>query len=438
LKRNNYTEALEFLYSRLPIYQRIGPAAYKEGLDNIIALCEGMGNPQGNFRTIHIAGTNGKGSVSHYLAAILQCAGYSNVGLHTSPHLKDFRERVKVNGKEISKAEVVAFINKYSQLIEKIEPSFFELSVALAFYIFSERKSEIAVIETGLGGRLDSTNIITPLLSIITNISFDHVGLLGDTIAKIAYEKAGIIKPGVPVVIGESNPESSPVFDEKAKQCGSMIVYADMNYKIENITKNKGKIERYLEVEVMGNLKSDILNLKSGLSARYQQKNILTVIAAVDILRSLGYKINDEHIKKGMKDVIKLTGFKGRWQVLSHKPLVIADIAHNEAGINEVLKQSSFINYENMHLVIGMVNDKEIDKILGLLPKGNRYQYYFCKANIPRALPENELKEKAEKFGLNGDAYPTVKEALESAKTKSGVNDLILVTGSAFVVAEVV
>lgn len=405
----NYRETLDYLYSRLPVFQRIGAAAYKADLHNTIALCKVAGNPEQKIKTIHVAGTNGKGSVSHFLAAIFQSAGYKT-GLYTSPHLKDFRERIKVNGKMISKKYVVDFVAAQKNNFEKINPSFFEATVAMAFSYFRDQKTDIAVIETGLGGRLDSTNVIVPELSVITNISFDHMNLLGNTLEKIAFEKAGIIKPGIPVVIGEHIPETKKVFDEIAKKNKSAIIYAQ----------NKPKRKKY----------------KSQLTGIYQQKNINTVLHAVEQLQKKGWKLSEKNIRIGIEKVVTLTGLHGRWQQLKRSPKVFCDIAHNEAGIKELLKQIKKAKHKNLHVVFGVVNDKEVDKVLSLLPK--KAIYYFTKAYIPRALDEKLLRQKALEHKLKGKTFPKVKQAMNSAISNAGKQDLVIITGSAFVVAEVV
>lgn len=431
-----YAEVTEYLYKKLPIYQRVGAPAYKPGLKNIQSLCEALGNPQLKFPSIHIAGTNGKGSVSHYLASILQSAGYKNVGLHTSPHLKDFRERIKINGIPISEEEVINFITKYKELIERTDSSFFELSVAMAFYFFAKAHCEIAVIETGLGGRLDSTNIITPVLSVITNISFDHVATLGDTLEKIAFEKAGIIKPNIPVVIGETQPETKPVFLKKAAECTSKIYFADDLYTVITPRHENRNSKTYLVVNVLKNEEKYIDNLHSELTGLYQLKNIQTVLCAVDRLIEAGYHINKDNVIHGIENAITQTGLSGRWQILSNSPLTIADTGHNEAGIKEILQQLKTISYKKLHFVLGVVKDKDPGAILKMLPKDALY--YFCKAAIPRALGENELAQSASGFGLKGIAYPSVKEALQAARNNAKADDLIFIGGSTFVVAEAI
>lgn len=392
------------------MYQRIGAAAYKADLNNTIAICKLLGNPENKFKSVHIAGTNGKGSVSHMLAAVLQCAGYK-VGLYTSPHLKDFRERIRINGKMIPEKYVMKFVEKYKADFEKIKPSFFEWTVGLAFDYFSREKVDITIIETGLGGRLDSTNVITPLLSIITNISYDHQNLLGNTLQKIAAEKAGIIKKNGIVVISEKSASINKVFEAKAKKEKALLLYTE-------------------------DFISGINKIECGLKGAYQQKNIPTVILAAEILSQFGFKITSNAVVKGLKKVVKLTGLRGRWDMLSKKPLIIADIAHNEAGIREVFKQVKTTPHKKLHIVFGTVNDKDVGKILALLPK--KASYYFCKANIPRALDASALASQAKKCGLKGAIYPSVKKAISAANKNASSADLILVTGSAFVVAEAI
>lgn len=431
-----YSEVISYLYSRLPVFHRIGSAAYKPGLGNITALCQALGNPQDKLKVIHVAGTNGKGSVSHYLASILQSAGYKNVGLHTSPHLIDFRERIKINGIPVGEQKITDFVNKHKELIERLNPSFFEISVAMVFCFFAEANCEVCVIETGLGGRLDSTNIVHPVLSVITNISFDHMAFLGDTLAKIAVEKAGIIKPGVPVVIGETTAETKQVFIDKAKECNSKIVFAEEIYQAENpsIASENGK--PFLAIDINKDGELTYPSLHSELCGLYQTKNICTVLASVDMLNSIGYKISNDNVKQGIEKVISQTGLLGRWQTISANPLTIADIGHNEAGIKEIIVQLSTIKYKHLHFVMGMVNDKEHHAVIALLPKDATY--YFCKANIPRALSEKELQKIAAEYNLRGETYPSVKEALSNAQAKAQKDDLVLVGGSTFIVAEAI
>lgn len=416
------------------MYHRIGAAAYKANLDNTLALCKLTGNPQSAFKSIHIAGTNGKGSVSHLLASILQSSGLK-VGLYTSPHLRDFRERIRIDGKMISKSFVSAFISTHRKEFEKIKPSFFEMTFIMAMVYFAEEKPDIAVVETGMGGRLDSTNVVNPILSIITNISFDHIAFLGDTLEKIATEKAGIIKKGIPVLIGESNLQTNHVFLSEARKKNSTLHFADNNLEINHF-RLKTRPSLKLEMDV---LKKDIVIFKkisTPLAGLYQLKNSLTVLKAIELLKELGYKINDAHIYSGFSDVLKNTGLKGRWQVISRNPITICDTGHNIDGIKEVVRQFRFMNYEKLHIVFGMVNDKNIDDILEILPRNA--QYYFSKPNIPRGLDVNILVEKARLAGLTGDAWQTVNLALQAARTAADENDLIFIGGSTFVVAEVV
>lgn len=425
----NYNQTLDYLFSRLPMFQRVGAAAYKADLKNTIAICKELGNPQNKLQCIHVAGTNGKGSTSHMLAAVLQKAGYK-VGLYTSPHMVDFRERIKINGKLISKEYVVEFVEKHQAKFERIEPSFFEWTVGLAFDYFANQEVDVAVIEVGLGGRLDSTNVITPLVSVITNISFDHMNLLGDTLAKIGAEKAGIIKERIPVVVSQYQPEVAPIFNEKAKQLKAPISFGDKIYKVIGFSKNKDG----LQVEVLNKKTNAISNYQLDLSGTYQVKNCLGVLTALEEIVKAGFVISDENIKDGLKQVVKLTGLSGRWQKLNEKPLVICDTGHNEDGIKEVLKNIEATTHKNLHMVIGMVNDKEVTKVLALLPK--TATYYFTKASIPRALNEIELATQAKALGLKGETFETVKAAIDAAKKKAKTNDLIFVGGSTFVVAD--
>lgn len=435
---NNYQSTVDYLYSRLPMFTRIGAAAYKKDLDNTLVLLEALGNPHLSFKCIHIAGTNGKGSTSHMLAAIFHKSGYKTA-LYTSPHLYDFRERIKVSEGEalqmVDEAFVVQFTESIKPLIERIEPSFFEVTVAMAFAFFAQQKVDIAIIETGLGGRLDSTNVITPELSIITNIGWDHMNLLGDSLDKIASEKAGIIKKGIPVVIGETLPETKPVFEQKADNCSTEVLYAENQYAITQIQPG---IEQFILT---------LYHNPSGLSATYccdlpgiyQQYNIRTVITALDQLRKMGWKLNNETIHQSLEQVKPLTGLGGRWQVIGHKPYVVLDVAHNEAGMQQLIKQITTLQNDtgikDVHIIIGLVKDKDIEKVLALLPTG--YQYYFTQAQLPRALPYTALQEKAATFNLLGGAYPTPQLALEQALLKAANDALIVVCGSVFVVGEI-
>lgn len=431
-----FKDTLDYLYARLPMFTRIGAAALKADLTNTIELCRRIDNPHNKFKSIHIAGTNGKGSTSHMLAAILQTAGYKT-GLYTSPHLKDFRERIRLNGKMIPQDEVVDFINEQRSNIEEIDPSFFEVTVALAFDYFAQEEVDIAVIEVGLGGRLDSTNIITPLVSVVTNIGYDHVDILGNTLSKIASEKAGIIKPGVPVVVGEQHPETIATFAEKSKEMNSELIYACDEWKISKSSQQDFKNFLTLEIEKSPTNKSPskLSALSLDLTGSYQLKNLATVLSSVSELQEAGFNISDAHVETALKSVKKLTGLQGRWQILDENPLVVCDTGHNEDGIIEVLKNINDQQYSNLHMVIGMVKDKEIGAILKLLPKNATY--YFCSPEMPRAKPAQELKEEASAFDLPGDSYESVSVALEAAKKNASENDLIFVGGSTFVVAEV-
>lgn len=425
-----YPQTLDYLFSKLPMYQRIGQAAYKADLNNTIAICKALGNPEKKIKCIHVAGTNGKGSSSHMLAAILQQAGYKT-GLYTSPHLVDFRERIKINGKVISKQEVVAFVEDYQSKFEAIEPSFFEWTVGLAFHYFAQQEVDVAIIEVGLGGRLDSTNVITPVCSLITNIGFDHMNLLGDTIQKIATEKAGIIKARIPVTVSQTQIECLTVFGNRARELKAPLEYSDKNFKINSHNYSN----ELLSVEILNKKTNTTNRYALDLLGSYQLKNLSGVLNTVEILKEKGYIIQEHAIIDALKQVQKLTGLQGRWQTLSQKPLVIADTGHNEDGIKEVLQNLKRYTYKKLHFVLGMVNDKDITKILKLLPKDA--EYYFCKASIPRALDEKELSIQAAKVGLKGKIFKTVPEALEKAKKLAKAGDLIFVGGSTFTVADV-
>ncbi len=434
-----YQQTINYLYAQLPMYSRIGAAAYKEDLHNTIALCNAIDNPQTKFKSIHIAGTNGKGSTSHMLAAMLQQAGYKT-GLYTSPHLKDFRERIKINGEMISEDFVVDFVERTKTVSEEIKPSFFELTVAMAFDYFEKEKVDIAIIETGLGGRLDSTNIITPLLSIITNIGYDHMDLLGNTLEKIASEKAGIIKPNVPVIIGEYLPETKNIFIEKATQCHAPIYFAQDEYAVSNIHYTM----QLLSCDITSTEHNITETFELDLNGFYQTKNIRTVLCAEGILTQLGFPIKNEDEKQALKKVKKLTGLYGRWDVISSNPTIILDVAHNEDGIKQLLNQLSIVSRESsvvsrekaaLHFIIGMVKDKDISKVLSILPKNA--QYYFCNAHIERALPHKELLEKANAFELHGESFDDVNEAIKAAKLNAAADGIIIVCGSVFLVAEV-
>lgn len=424
-----YPQTLDYLFSKLPMFQRIGAAAYKANLDNTIAICDALGNPEKKLKCIHVAGTNGKGSSSHMLAAILQQAGYKT-GLYTSPHLVDFRERIKINGKPIPKTEVTKFVEEHQTKFETIEPSFFEWTVGLAFDYFVKQEVDVAVIEVGLGGRLDSTNVIKPIVSLITNISYDHVNLLGDTLPKIAQEKAGIIKHKTPIVISQTQLEVLSIFNQKAKDEKAAIIFADKIYKVTDVSFTSD----YLSIQLLNKKLNQSENYQLDLKGSYQVKNLLGVLATVSVLKEKGFMIEDLGVKKALEKVIQLTVLKGRWQTLSTKPLIIADTGHNEDGIAQVLENIGKCSYKTLHMVFGVVNDKEVTKILKMLPK--EANYYFCKASIPRALDENELMQQAKKHNLTGKSYKTVNEALSAAKKQAKTSDLIFIGGSTFVVAD--
>lgn len=424
-----YEQTLHYLYNKLPLYSSIGRRAYKADLKNTIALCNFLGNPQNKIKTIHVAGTNGKGSTSHMLAAVFQQAGYKT-GLYTSPHLKDFRERMKVNGEMISREFVVDYVEKIKSFSEEIKPSFFELTFVMALEYFAHQKTDISIIETGLGGRLDSTNVIMPELSVITNIAYDHMDILGDSLDKIAFEKAGIIKPGIPVVIGETIPETKIVFQNKAKETGSPIFFAENKYEIIYAV-NEGEI---LEVEVNNFNKNKKEKYSLDLSGLYQQKNLATVLSSLDVIKNK-FPVNDVDIFIALMNVKKYTGLNGRWDTVHKDPLIILDVAHNEDGIKNLVNQINNTKYNHLHIVFGIVKDKEVEKVLSHLP--TKAKYYFTKAQIARALPENELLERAKKFHLGGNSYHEVNEALKAAMAKASKDDLIIVCGSVFVVGEV-
>ena len=403
----NYKETLDWLFSQLPMYQKIGKSAYKADLDNTLALMSLLNNPERKFKSIHIAGTNGKGSVSHMLASVFQTAGYKT-GLYTSPHLKDFRERIRINGNVVPEQNVITFVSNFKDRFSSMGLSFFEMSVGMAFNYFAEEQVDIAIIEVGLGGRLDSTNVIKPELSIITNISLDHTAFLGDSISLIAREKAGIIKPGISVVTGTNDPEALNVFQEIALEKGSLLHTAN----------------------------SDNSNLpETDLKGSYQKANIKTALTALKQLREQGYQITNEHITLGLANVVRNTGLRGRWETLQLQPKVICDTGHNEAGVRELMEQLKNETYEKLHIVWGMVRDKDSSGVLRVLP--TKASYYFCKPGIPRGKNAHELQQQALELDLYGTHYPTVKEAFASAKSQAGNNDLIFIGGSTFVVAEV-
>jgi dihydrofolate synthase / folylpolyglutamate synthase len=426
----DYQQTIDYLFSRLPMFSRIGAAAYKNDLTNTIELCKYLDDPQNNFKSIHVAGTNGKGSVSHMLAAIFQTAGY-RTGLYTSPHLKDFRERIKINNKWVSEEFIIEFTQKIQPLLEKIDPSFFEITVAMAFDYFSKMKVDLAIIEVGLGGRLDSTNIIDPELAVITNIGYDHMNILGDSLEKIAFEKAGIIKKGVPVVVGERDKGSEAVFEKVAAQLDAPLTFADQQRFVAD-----WRFERHrLIAEVTMIHNNDKQHYQLDLTGLYQTKNLITVLEASHILKQQGWAISTPQIQKALSNVKHLTGLHGRWETVHESPMVILDVGHNEDGIRQITRQIEITDHENLHLVIGFVKDKEINSLLNLLPK--QANYYFTKAQIPRALPEKQLEQMALEFGLMGNSYPFVMEAVLAALNTSTKKDLIVICGSVFVVGEV-
>jgi dihydrofolate synthase/folylpolyglutamate synthase len=426
-----YLETLDYLYTKLPMFSRIGAVAYKKDLHNTIALCDAVGNPQTQFKTIHVGGTNGKGSTSHMLAAILQQAGYKT-GLYTSPHLKDFRERIRINGNMVSKKFVSQFVQQQKGTIDSLQPSFFEVTVAMAFSYFAEQKVDIAIIEVGLGGRLDSTNIITPELSVITNISLDHTNMLGNTLPEIAFEKAGIIKPGIPAVIGERHAETDEVFLNKAKETNSPLTFAADELCITSFNKD----EQYLSLSLQQGTSVLFDNLILDLTGTYQLKNILTVIQSVLELRKQGYNLPDKAVYKALKNVKNLTGLQGRWYTLQQSPLTICDTGHNLAGITEVIQNITHTPHQNLHMVFGVLKDKDVSGVLALLPK--KATYYFTQPQVERALPAEILAEQAAHFELQGEVYPEVKLACQAAQAQALPGDLIFIGGSTFVVAEVI
>lgn len=427
-----YQQTLEYLYERLPMFSRIGKAALKPDLSNTLKLCKGLNNPENNFKSIHIAGTNGKGSVSHSLAAILQHAGYKT-GLYTSPHLVDFRERIRINGQPVSEQWVIDFVTQHKQLIEEIQPSFFEITVIMAFQAFAEAGVDIAVIETGLGGRLDSTNVITPLLSIITNISYDHKDLLGNTLAEIAAEKAGIIKPGIPVVIGEQHDETERVFFEHSALKKSPLYYAQSLWGMVRVKQDL----HYQYYKAVHHAKREMLDVKTDLLGNYQQHNIKTVLTSVELLASLGLDLTLGDSIDALSAVKKTTGLRGRWELLQEQPIVICDVAHNPAGMTEVVTQLNTLAQNSAirkNIVLGFVKDKDVTEALSLLPKDATY--YFCNADMPRALPAAELMAMAHNAGLQGNSYSSVHEAVIAAKQQMNSTDVLLITGSFFIVGE--
>ena len=431
----NYNETCEYLYNQMPMFERQGASGYKEGLSNTLILDEHLGQPHQAYKTVHVGGTNGKGSVSHTIAAVLQACGY-RVGLYTSPHLVDFRERIRVNGSPVSQQFVIDFVEEHRSFFEPLHPSFFEVTTAMAFQYFKERNIDIAVVEVGLGGRLDCTNIIEPLVSVITNISFDHTQFLGDTLAKIAGEKAGIIKRGTPVVIGASNTETRPVFEAKAREMGAPIIFAEDEPEVIS-AEPRPEGGMHYDLKHLGHLNGD-------LGGIYQKQNLNTVLFAVHELAKQGYiseaseghayDNNYKELEKGIGNVAKLTGLMGRWQILKQSPKVVCDTGHNVDGWLYLSRQLASVECQQMHIVFGMVDDKDIDKVLDLLPK--HAKFYFTKAHTKRAIPETVVLQKAKEHGLTGNSYSTVNEAYNAAFHAASANDFIYVGGSSYVVGD--
>lgn len=428
----NYQETLDYLFNALPMFQRVGASAYKADLTNTIALCTHLGNPQNHFKSIHVAGTNGKGSTSHALASIFQAAGYKT-GLYTSPHLKSFTERIRINGEEISKEDVVEFVATHKDFLDQLQPSFFEMTVGLAFWYFAKEAVDIAIIEVGMGGRLDSTNVISPELCVITNIGFDHTQFLGNTLSLIAGEKAGIIKPSVPVIVSHTQKEIQAVFLQKAAEVNASLVFADQYWEVTPMQIPDQHVSQGAKFQVKGRVGT--FELDFGLKGDYQRHNLPGILEAVEQLRNQGWKLSEEALHFGLARVSEQTGLKGRWQILQTHPLLIVDAGHNEAGIVEVVNQLKKYPYSQLWMVIGMVNDKDSSKVLDLLPKDATY--IFCQASIPRAMDAVVLASKALEKGLMGQVIPKVTDAIEFARKNAGADDLIFIGGSTFVVAEI-
>ena len=437
-----YQQTLEYLFNSLPMYHRIGQAAYKADITNTVQLMAHLGNPEKKFRSIHVAGTNGKGSVSHMLASVLMQAGYK-VGLYTSPHLVDFRERIRINGQMIPQELVTHFVEQHRDYMQTLQLSFFEMTVGLAFDYFASEQVDVAVVEVGMGGRLDSTNVITPDLCIITNIGFDHTQFLGDTLPKIAAEKAGIIKQHVPVVIGETHPETKPVFEQRAAQMQAPIYFADDHYHIIPIDEPSPSTDTL----AFPNLKFSILNSQFStfnsqftcpLTGSYQIKNLATLFQALELLPSLGYYITEENIRDGIARVLEDTGLHGRWEKMDEKPLTICETAHNADGVAAMLHKLSEIPYSHLHIIYGCVNDKDFRSILHMLPH-ERTTYYYSQPSVPRALPADQLAAAATELGMRGESFPQVADAITAARSQADpLHDLVLVTGSIFLVADAV
>lgn len=428
-----YAETLDYLFNALPMFQRVGASAYKADLTNTLSLCSHLGNPQETFKTIHVAGTNGKGSTSHALASVFQAAGYKT-GLYTSPHLKSFTERIRIDGKEIRQEDVVEFVTNNKAFLDQLQPSFFEMTVGMAFWYFAKEAVDIAVIEVGMGGRLDSTNVIHPELCVITTIGYDHTQFLGNTLPLIAVEKAGIIKQGVPVVISQTQKETQAVFSQQAAARQAAIVFADQLWEVTKLPESEEpKIQQQANFKVRSSDGEFIM--KFGLNGDYQRFNLPGILEAVKQLRNQGWNLSDTALQVGLESISERTGLKGRWQLLQVNPIILADTGHNEAGIGEVVNQLKKYQYSQLWMVIGMVNDKDISKVLDLLPK--EANYIFCQASIPRAMDAHELARKGNEKGLMGQVIPTVSEAFEFARKNASPDDLIFVGGSTFVVAEI-
>lgn len=426
----NYQQTIQYLYDSLPMFQRIGKSAFKKDLSNTLAFCARLKHPENNFDSVHVAGTNGKGSSAHSIAAILQAAGYKT-GLYTSPHLKDFTERIKINGHPIDEQSIIRFVQEHRDFMESLKPSFFETTVAMAFDYFSREKVDIAVIEVGMGGRLDSTNVIQPLLSLITHIGLDHTDFLGDTLAKIAVEKAGIIKQHTPIVIGEQQTDTTPVFTEIALAKQAPLFFAQDTYQAE--------LDQVMDGKYTVNIKKQgkylYQKLPLSLGAHYQLKNLPGILKSVDILREKGYKLTAEHIESGLSKVSQLTGLKGRWQILSKQPLIICDTGHNKGAFEEIGVQLTYVQYHKLYVVLGINEEKDPLHLLPLLPQ-DAY-FLFCQAAIPRAMPVDRLAQLARESGFQGEAHKSVQEAYQKAKALAQADDCIFVGGSTFVVAEI-
>ncbi|MBB6325734.1 dihydrofolate synthase/folylpolyglutamate synthase [Algoriphagus iocasae] len=424
----NYQETLDYLYNALPMFQRVGAPAFKKDLSNTIALCAHLGHPEKKFKSVHVAGTNGKGSTSHSLASIFQAAGYKTA-LYTSPHLKSFTERIRINGIEIPEEKVIQFVAENKEFLEELKPSFFEMTVGMAFWYFAESQVDISIVEVGMGGRFDSTNVVVPEVSVITNIGFDHVQFLGETLPEIAGEKAGIIKNSVPVVISQTQVETKPVFLKKAESCQAPIVFADQNWKIEKLGLSEGN------AHYLASSSKEVIDLEIDLLGDYQKYNLPGILETVNQMRALGWIISSSHVLEGLANVSTRTGLKGRWQILGQSPLTICDTGHNESGIAQILEQINTYQFSKLWMVLGMVQDKDISKVLSLLPKSANY--VFCEAKIPRALKAEQMAEKADLLGIKGEIIPNVNDALNFARKNAGKYDLIFIGGSTFVVAEI-